>query len=75
MASEAGACLNIKMSSDQYRYSHYKGETISLQSHLYNSYTWKDGLYIETGPGSREYAARASEDVYGWIVSLDCTEN
>ena len=47
-----GGRLNIKMSSYQYRDSHYKDETVSRLSHLYdgNLYTKKDVLYIETGP-------------------------
>ena len=50
--SAPGARLNIKMSSYQYRYSHYKDKTVSRPSYHYNgnTYIWKDSLYIETGP-------------------------
>ena len=46
-----GSCLDIKMSY-QYRNSHYKDITISWMFYIFNAnpYTWKDGLYIETGP-------------------------
>ena len=48
----SGARLNTKMSSYQYRNSRYKDNTISRPSYLYNGnlHTWKDSLYIETGP-------------------------
>ena len=47
-----GPRLNIEMTSYQYRDSHYKDKTVSRQSYLHNgnSHTWKDRLYIETGP-------------------------
>ena len=45
-------CLNIKISSYQYRDSHYKDKTFSWPSYLYNGnlHIWKKHLYIETGP-------------------------
>ena len=48
----AGAGLNIKMSSFQYRNFHYKDKTVIRLSYLYNGnpHTWKDSLYIEMGP-------------------------
>ena len=47
-----GGCLSVMMLSYQCRHSHYKDKMVSLLSHLYmrNPYSWKDGLYIETGP-------------------------
>ena len=49
-----GACLDIKMLFHQYRNSHHKDKTVSRPSYLYhgNHHTWKDHLYIETGPSS-----------------------
>ena len=41
----------LKVSSYQQRDSHCKDKLVSrLQNHNGNSYTWKDSLYIETGP-------------------------
>ena len=52
---EAGTTLGEaqkKIPSYQYRSSHFKDKMVSRQSHLYNGNpdTWKDGLYVETGP-------------------------
>ena len=51
-ATQPGAHLNIKMSSYQYKDSHYKDKMVSWPSYLYNGncHTWKDGLYIERQP-------------------------
>ena len=47
-----GGRLNIRMPYQNIN-SHYKDKTVSQPSYLYNwnSFTWKDYLYIETGPG------------------------
>ena len=47
-----GDRLNKKIPSYRYKDSHYKGNTVSRPSYLYNgnSYTWKYGLQIEKGP-------------------------
>ena len=44
--------LTIKTPSCQYRNPHHKVKTVSWPSYLYhgNLHTWKDNLYIETGP-------------------------
>ena len=49
--SNPGDCLNIKMSSYQYRDSHVKDKTVSRPSFLKqgNLIPGKDGLYIESG--------------------------
>ena len=54
ISESAGACPNIKMLSYQYRDFHYKDRMLSLSSHLHSGipFTWKDSLYIETGPRS-----------------------
>ena len=46
--------LNMKMSSYQYKNSHYEDKMVMRPSYLYNRNpcTWKDGHYIETGPSS-----------------------
>ena len=46
------ARLNIRISSYQYRNSHYKDKAISRPSYLYNwnNHIWKYRLYIKTGP-------------------------
>ena len=45
--------LNIKTPSYQYKNSHDKNKT-ARPSYIYNGnpHTWKDHLYIETGPKS-----------------------
>ena len=50
--SDLGGRLSIKITSYQYMDSHFKDKTVSRPSYLYNGnlHTWKDGLYIETGP-------------------------
>ena len=47
--------LNIKTPFCQYIDPHYKDETVVRPSYLdnRNPHTWKDSLYIETGPGLR----------------------
>ena len=47
-----GGCLNMNILSYQYRISHYKDKMVAQPSYLHNRnpHTWKDGLYIETGP-------------------------
>ena len=49
---KCGACLNIKMSSNQYRDSHYKDKMVITPCYLYigSSHTLKDCLDNETGP-------------------------
>ena len=42
--------LSVKMSSYQYKNSHYKDKTVWQQPFLYNENTWKDRLYIEAWP-------------------------
>ena len=44
--------LNIQLPSHQYRDFCYKDKMVAWQSYLYNEnpHTWKDDLYIETGP-------------------------
>ena len=44
--------LDIKISSYQYRDSHYKDKTVSRPSYLHNEnlHTWKDSLYFKTEP-------------------------
>ena len=44
--------FNIDMLSYQYRDSHHKDKTASRPSYLYDrsTYTYKDSLYLETGP-------------------------
>ena len=46
------AHFNIKMSSDQYRNSHYRDKMVSQTSYIYNwnPYAWKDHLYFESCP-------------------------
>ena len=48
----AGGCLNIKMLSHQYRDSHLLNKMVSKPSYLYNGnpHTWKNCIYIKTGP-------------------------
>ena len=48
---KVGSHANIKMKPYWYTNSHNKVKTVS-QSYLHNgnTYTWKDGLYIEKGP-------------------------
>ena len=47
----------------QYRNSHYKYDMVSRPFHLCNGnpFTWKDALYIETGPSRQSY-----DDVIQW---------
>ena len=47
--------LSVQTPDYQHRNSHYKYKTVASQSYLYNGslYTWKGGLYIETGPWMR----------------------
>ena len=40
---QSGGCLNIKMSSYQYNYSHYKDKTVSRPSNLHNG----ESVYLE----------------------------
>ena len=54
--------LNIKMSSYQYMDPHVKDTTVSGPCLVFNMclpLPAKDGLYIETGPGSSIIAARS----------------
>ena len=53
----SGVRLNMNMPSYHYRNSHYKDNTVSRPSYLYNGnpHTKKDRPYIETGPRSRMY--------------------
>ena len=48
----SGGCLNIKMQTYQDNDFHYKDKIVSWPSCPYNGniHTWKDSLYIETGP-------------------------
>ena len=50
---QPGDCLNIKMSSYQYRDPHVKDKTVLWSSYLEhgNPHTWKDCLYIVQGLG------------------------
>ena len=58
--SPSGGHLIMKTLSYQYRNSNYKDKMVSQPSYLHvNPCTWKDSLYIETGPGSGDLA--------GWI--------
>ena len=52
LAWYTGDRINIKMQSYQYRDPYVKDKTVSRPSYLLhgNPHTWKDGLYIETGP-------------------------
>ena len=48
----SGGHVNIKMLFHQHRDSYHKDKTVSRPSYLYNRnlHTWKDGIYIGTGP-------------------------
>ena len=53
----SGGCLNIKMSSYQYRNPHVKEKTVLRPSYLKhgNPHTWeRRSLYIEMGPSSHD---------------------
>ena len=58
----SGACLNWKMSYYHYGDPHYENKTASRLSYFYNgnAHTWKDRLYIETGPATSSDFAQAS---------------
>ena len=45
--------MSMKISSYQYRNSHYKNKTVSRPSHLYNGnhYYWKTIFILRRGPG------------------------
>ena len=51
--AHSGDRFNIKVTSHRYRDSHHKDRTALRPSYLYhgNPHTWKDRLFIKTGPG------------------------
>ena len=63
MLDGPGDCFNIKISY-HYWNSHHKDETVSQLFYLYNGkpYTWKEGLYIETGP----WCQASPDRIQGW---------
>ena len=54
---ELSGCLNIKMTSYQYRDSLQKDETVSQPSCLYdgNTHAWQNGLILEWQPTLNDY--------------------
>ena len=65
--------VNIKMSSYQYRNSHYQDKMVSWPSYLYNgnTHTWKDSLYIEMRP---RFPMGAELEVHSYCIPRKVSE-